>query len=114
MGPDTTSRNAAASRTVRVMPPYTTSPLHESPLSGPSEIRPRDDFNPTSPHVDAGIRIEPPPSPPWPSGTMRDATAAAVPPLDPPGDRSRFHGLRVGPYASGSVDGRSPSSGQFV
>ena len=62
----------------------------------------------------AGMRIEPPPSPAWPSATMPDATAAAVPPLEPPGERPGSHGLRVGPYAVGSVVGSKPSSGALV
>src|SRR5205085_8124587 len=66
------------------------------------------------PHALAGIRIEPPPSDPFAAGTMRAATAAAEPPLEPPGMRDVFHGFRVGPYASGSVVGINPSSGVFV
>jgi hypothetical protein len=45
---------------------------------------------------------------------MPDATAAPEPPLEPPGLRSRSQGLRVGPYAAGSVVGSSPNSGAFV
>src|SRR5262245_9749977 len=66
---------------------------------------------PNSPQQDAGMRIEPPPSPPPAIGTIRLATAAADPPLDPPLMRSVFHGFRVGPNSSGSVYGVSPSSG---
>ena len=44
---------------------------------------------------------------------MPEATAAAAPPLEPPGVWSVFHGLRVGPHARGSVTGRLPSSGEF-
>lgn len=45
---------------------------------------------------------------------MPAATAAALPPLDPPGECSVFHGLRVAPHAVGSVQGRPPNSGEFV
>ena len=45
----------------------------------------------------AGMRIEPPPSPACATGTMPLATAAAEPPLEPPGVCARFHGLCVGP-----------------
>ena len=45
----------------------------------------------------AGMRIDPPPSDALAHGTMPEATAAAAPPLDPPGPWSRFHGLWVGP-----------------
>ena len=42
------------------------------------------------------------------------ATAAAAPPLDPPGVRSRSHGLRQAPLSSDSVTGIVPNSGVFV
>ena len=60
------------------------------------------------------MRIEPPPSLPWASGTRPAATAAAAPPEDPPGVRSRSHGLRTGPKRRGSDTGRMPNSGMFV
>ena len=43
------------------------------------------------------MRIEPPPSLAWAIGNMPAATAAAAPPLEPPGERSRSQGLRVTP-----------------
>ena len=100
------------SRTVRVTTCSTPSAVSER--NGPSDIRPWLTFNPTSPQQDAGIRIDPPPSEACDAGTMPLATALAEPPLDPPGDRSGAHGLRVAPNASGSVVGRMPSSGVFV
>jgi hypothetical protein len=45
----------------------------------------------------AGMRTEPPPSVPTDKQPMPSATAAALPPLDPPAVRSVFHGLRVAP-----------------
>ena len=60
------------------------------------------------------MRMEPPPSLPCPIGTMPAATAAAVPPLEPPAECSVAHGLRVGPNRRGSVVGRMPNSGAFV
>jgi hypothetical protein len=39
------------------------------------------------------MRIEPAVSLPNPKGTMRAATAAAVPPLEPPGMRERSYGF---------------------
>ena len=45
----------------------------------------------------AGWRIEPPVSVPMLSGAWKAATAAADPPLLPPGTRSSAHGLAVGP-----------------
>jgi hypothetical protein len=53
--------------------------------------------SPTKPVKLAGVRIEPPPSLAVPKGTMPAATAAAVPPLDPPGVQLWSHGLRVTP-----------------
>jgi hypothetical protein len=50
----------------------------------------------------------------WANGTIPTATAAAGPPLDPPGVRSSAHGLRVAPQASGCVVVRLPISGVFV
>ncbi len=60
------------------------------------------------------MRIEPPPSLAWAAGTMPAATAADEPPDEPPGVRSRFQGLRVGPNAEGSVTGCRPNSGVLV
>ena len=60
------------------------------------------------------MRIDPPPSLAWPTETMPAATAAAEPPDDPPVEWSRFHGLRDGPYASGSVVIVLPNSGALV
>ena len=77
-------------------------------------MRPWLGFSPTRPQHDAGMRIEPPPSLACASGTMPDATAAAAPPLDPPGVREVSHGLWVAPQATGSVVGTLPSSGLFV
>ena len=67
-----------------------------SGTSGPPEIRPRLGLIPNSPHTLDGIRIEPPPSLPWAAGASPVATAAAAPPLDPPADRLRSHGVRAG------------------
>jgi hypothetical protein len=47
-------------------------------------VRARVGLSPKSPQHEAGMRIEPPPSPPWATGTIPAATAAAEPPLEPP------------------------------
>jgi hypothetical protein len=47
-------------------------------------------------------------------GTMPAATAAADPPLDPPGVLSVFQGLCVGPKSNGSVVGNGPHSQVLV
>src|SRR5919197_5715547 len=49
------------------------------------------------PQSDAGWRIEPPVSVPIAQGASPAATAAAEPPLEPPGTRVRSQGLRTGP-----------------
>ena len=49
------------------------------------------------PHSAAGWRIEPPVSVPIAHGASPAATAAAEPPLEPPGTRSGSHGLRTIP-----------------
>src|SRR5579883_1589193 len=77
-------------------------------------LSPRDVLSPNSPQQLAGIRIEPPPSEACAIGTIPAATAEAEPPLDPPGVRSAFQGLRQGPNSSGSVTGTRPSSGTLV
>ena len=89
--------DAAASRIERVTASSKARPAHISPISGPIETRPRDGLRPTRPHSLAGMRIEPPPSLACAAPTMRAATAAAAPPLDPPLECAGFHGLRVGP-----------------
>src|SRR3954466_12994328 len=48
--------------------------------------------------------MDPPVSVPIAIGASKAATAAADPPPDPPGIRSRSHGLWVGPYAECSVE----------
>ena len=45
---------------------------------------------------------------------MRAATAAALPPEEPPGVRARSHGLRVGPKALFSLDEPIANSSMFV
>src|SRR6188508_668066 len=103
---------AAASATVLHSVPSVA--RKESPNSGPREIRPRLAFSPTRPQHEAGIRIEPPPSLAWATGTMPDATAAPEPPDEPPGVRLVSHGLRVGPKRRDSVTGTIPNSGEAV
>ena len=114
MYPCNTSSTAALSRTLRVTTWRITRPAHASCSAGPSDTRPRVGFRPNSPHMLAGMRIEPPPSPAWPTGTIPLATAAAEPPLEPPLLCARFQGLCVGPYACGSAVGIRPNSGVLV
>ena len=71
-------------------------------------------FTPTTPHSAAGWRIEPPVSLPKLSAENPAATAAALPPLDPPGTRLGSSGLRVGPNAEFSVLEPIANSSRFV
>src|SRR5262249_46661522 len=78
------------------------------------DTRPRWGLSPNSPHHADGMRIEPSPSEPSAAPTSPAATAAPVPPLEPPGARCRSHGLRVAPNVAVSVNGHRHSSGTFV
>src|SRR3989304_4234017 len=104
-GPEVASSRAAQSRTERVRTCCAPSPFITSPMSGPRGLRPRVGLRPTTPQQEAGMRMEPPPSPPWAMGTMPAATAAAEPPLEPPAVRPLSQGLRVGPNRRGSGQG---------
>src|SRR5579875_2324246 len=66
------------------------------------------------PHSAAGCRIEPPVSVPIAHGARPAATAAALPPDDPPGTRERSHGLSTGPKAEFSVEEPMANSSWLV
>src|ERR1700692_1972343 len=101
-GPARTESASAASRTERVIGPSTESVFQ--PLKpGSFGTRPKVGLWPTTPQNDAGMRTEPPPSVPRAIGALLAATDAPAPPLEPPGVRSRFHGLRVNPKTRLSV-----------
>src|SRR5438445_13073444 len=76
--------------------------------------RPKVGFSPTSPQKLAGMRIDPAPSEPSASGASPAATAAAPPPVDPPGVSVRSHGLRDSPNSGLSVEPRQANSGKLV
>src|SRR5690349_20604713 len=97
-----TSSSRAASSTDRAIGPLVDRP-NRSGTTGPWEIRPRVGLIPNRPHTLLGMRMEPPPSLPWATGASPDATAAAAPPLDPPADLARSHGVRAGGATSPSV-----------
>src|SRR3954464_3343461 len=69
---------------------------------------------PTTPHRAAGWRVEPPVSDPRARGLKPAATAAELPPDDPPGTRVGSCGLRVGPKAEFSVDEPMANSSRLV
>jgi len=107
-GPATPSRTAAVSRTERV---NTNSWFMRLVDVAPMGTRPGVGLKPITPHQAAGSLIEPRPSLPCAIGTSPAATAAADPPEDPLGDRSGFHGFRVGPKVRGWVVVWAPISG---
>src|SRR5215470_11553025 len=65
--------------------------------------RPYVGFKPGNPVNAAGVRIDPPPSHAVQNGTSPATTAALEPPLEPPGVRAGFHGLRVTPSSGLAV-----------
>ncbi len=71
-------------------------------------------LSPTTPHHEAGARIEPP----WSQPTARSMPSyqrAAAEPLDePPAERSGSNGLRVGPYQLDSPPPENARSSMFV
>ncbi|MDZ7733074.1 MAG: hypothetical protein U5R31_08110 [Acidimicrobiia bacterium] len=71
--------------------------MGEIPVWGPRGMRPAVPFMPTSPSKPAGMRIDPPPSPPLAMGTRPPATAAALPPELPPAVFVGSHGFPVTP-----------------
>src|SRR5579872_606081 len=70
-------------------------------------------MSPTTPQKAAGWRMEPPVSEPSAATERPAATAAADPPLEPPGTRERSRGLRTGPYAEFSLDEPMANSSQL-
>src|SRR5207302_10253752 len=77
-------------------------------------MRPKLGLRPTRPLKAAGMRVDPPPSLAVQKGTMPLATAAADPPLEPPGVLVGSHGLRVVPHALVCVKAVTPNSGAAV
>src|ERR1051325_3288195 len=79
-------------------------------VCGPRGIRPAVPFIPPSPQNPAGMRIEPPPSPPVASVAKPPATAAAEPPDEPPAVRDGFHGFPVTPCSLLMLTFKPPNS----
>src|SRR5499426_2288095 len=103
----------ATSRTLRASgQTWATSSL--PPAAGYIGTRPKVGLKPTRPQKLAGMRIEPAPSEPSASGPNPPATAAAPPPVDPPGVRVTSQGLRDSPNSRLSVEPRQANSGRLV
>ena len=89
----------AQSSTVRAIGPKAS--IDQPPAKTPKRlINPQVGRSPTMPHQDAGERIDPPVSSPKAVAHRRAAAAAADPLLEPPVERSRFHGFRAAGKAS--------------
>src|SRR3954464_12060032 len=97
--PPIASCSSAASSTVRAIGPAW-SRLEENAIRPYRDTGPYVGLCPTSPVTAAGWRIEPPVSVPIAQGARPPATAAAEPPEEPPGNRSRPPGVR-GAWAPG-------------
>ncbi len=69
---------------------------------------------PKVPHIDDGAVIDPAESVPVAPGTRPAATAAAEPPLEPPGVSAVSHGLRVSGPRRFFVSPSRPNAGVFV
>src|SRR5205807_851067 len=93
-GPPMICRMIARSRTQAAMGPGWS--MEAARGTTPSVLtRPYVGLHPAMPQYDAGRVIEPPVCEPSAPRHMPQASAAAEPLLEPPGVRSRFHGLRV-------------------
>src|SRR5947207_2774041 len=90
-------KNNALSRTERVMQWSLIRAVKSGPPGLADTVRPRLGLKPNKPQTEAGMRIEPPASLAWASGTMPAATAAAAPPEEPAAERERSQGLCVTP-----------------
>src|SRR5690349_595422 len=69
---------------------------------------------PTTPHLAAGMRSEPPVSEPVHTGSRSSASAAADPPDDPPAFRFGLKGLPVAPHTGLRELAPAPISGTLV
>src|SRR5688572_145296 len=76
--------------------------------------RPGDGLKPTTPHMAAGMRSDPPVSEPVHSGSMSHASATADPPDEPPGLSEGSNGLPVAPHTKLRLFAPAPNSGTFV
>src|ERR671917_585109 len=96
-------RSSAASVTSRVSGPHWSSD-DANAIIPKRDTAPYVGLRPTMPLRAAGWRIEPPVSVPIAHGASPAATAAAEPPLEPPGTRVSSHGLSTGPNPEFSLE----------
>src|SRR5262245_40966724 len=111
--PEMTCRRRAASSTFQAKGPIWS--REEAKATRPKrDTRPYVGLSPTTPQQLAGWRMEPPVSDPRARGARRAATAAALPPEEPPGMRPGSQGLRVVKKAEFSVEEPMANSSRFV
>ena len=110
--PWVTAASVTTSATECPVVPWVENSIHRGRTLRP--IAPMDGLYPTSPHAAAGPRTLPPPSEVVAIADNPAASAAALPPLEPPLDFSVFHGLRVAPNRLFTVVAVAPNSGVFV
>ena len=108
-GPPIASRSSAQSSAVCASGP-TVSYVHETGITPRLGTRPVLGRIPVTPQSAAGIRTDPAVSVPSAPGTSPPATAAPLPPLEPPQIRSVSHGFRAGPNASLVVEAPQANS----
>jgi hypothetical protein len=106
-----TEKSSLASATVRAIGPRDCMTVTSTSSLG---IRSGVGRRPTTPQHEAGMRIDPPVSPPSAIEHMPAATAAALPPLDPPGVVPSRHGFCVGGNSVLTVPIEAASSGRLV
>ena len=110
--PSSAASSGAQSAGVRAIGPAWSS-VGASGTAPRSDVSPRDGFSVDVPQSADGIRSEPAVSVPVAAGVMPAASAAAEPPLEPPGERSSAHGLptwSVVPPTANSCVWTCPSS----
>src|SRR5438132_13176442 len=106
-----TPKRSLASATDRAMGPRDCMTVASTSSLG---IRAGVGRKPTTPQHDAGMRIEPPVSPPSATVAMPAATAAALPPLEPPGVMPSRQGFCVAGNRVLVVPIAAASSGMLV
>ncbi len=98
---------------MRAIGPSTANGSHGAD-TGQCGIRPGVGRRPSTPLQAAGLRSEPPRSLPSAIGSIRQASATAAPPLEPPAERAVSQGLRVAPKTRLNVWDPAPHSGVLV
>src|ERR1700687_4074111 len=108
---DMIENESRASATLRAIAPREERPAASISSHG---TRSGDGRRPTTPQHEDGMRIEPPMSVPIAIVAMPAATAAALPPLDPPGVTPSRHGFWVAGKRVLTVPTEAASSGRLV